>query len=134
MKKSILLSIGLLLVSGISSLAQTNKGLSQNKDKNATTIDTSIKDQDTSSRNIRIKQLSFNTINQIDLHPIIVIDGKVSDHGLSGIEPNDIQSMSVFKGEKAAKLYGDKNGAGVIVITTKKKANESKAEKEPNKK
>lgn len=123
----------LLLVLNIPSLAQTDKILSKGKDINATTSNTSIKDQDTSSKNIRIKPYPFNTLNPNGSQPIIVIDGKVSDHGLQGIEPNDIQSLSVLKGEKAAKLYGDKNGAGVIIIT-RKKANESKVEKEPNKK
>jgi TonB-dependent SusC/RagA subfamily outer membrane receptor len=134
MKKSILLSMVLLFVFSISSLAQTNKVLSQDKNKNATTGNTSILDQDTSSKIIQIKKYSFNPINQNGLPPIIVIDGKVSDHGSFGLEPNDIQSISVFKGKKATSLYGDKNGAGVIVITTKKRANEIKVEKEPNNK
>jgi len=124
----------LLFVFSISSLAQTNKVLSQDKDKDATSGNTSIIDQDTSSKKIQIKKYPFNPINQNGLPPIIVIDGKVSDHGSSGLDPSDIQSISVLKGEKAASLYGYKNGGGVIIITTKKRANEIKVEKEPNKK
>jgi hypothetical protein len=63
-----------------------------------------------------------------------VIDGKVSEHGYAGLAANDIQSISVLKGEKATYVYSDQNGAGVIVITTKKKANEANMEKELNKK
>ena len=123
----------LLFIISISSLAQTGYSLSQVRGKNAITGNTLIKDQDTSSKNIRIKQYSFNTFKQIGPQPIIVIDGKVSDHGYFGIAPNDIQSISVLKNEKASALYGDKNGAGVILIITKKKANDIKVENPLNK-
>jgi TonB-dependent SusC/RagA subfamily outer membrane receptor len=132
MKKSILLSMVLLFVFSISSLAQTNKVLSLDKDKNVTTGNTSIINQDISSKKIQIKPYSFNTMNQNRFKPIMIIDGKISDHGSSGLDPNDIQSISVFKGEKATSLYGGINGAGVIIITTKKRANEIKVEKEPD--
>jgi outer membrane receptor protein involved in Fe transport len=133
MKKSILLSMMLFFIISMSSLAQTDSSLSQFRGQNAITSNTLIKDQDTSSKNIRLRQYSFNTMKQIGPQPIIVIDGKVSDHGYFGITPNDIQSISVLKNEKASALYGDKNGAGVISIITKKKTNDIKVENPPNK-
>lgn len=39
--------------------------------------------------------------------------------GISDINPDDIESMSVLKGGSAAALYGTRAGNGVILITTK---------------
>ena len=70
--------------------------------------------------------------------PLIVVDGTPMDNftgasnndfwnpsadmgnGLSDINPDDIESMSVLKGASAAALYGSRAGNGVILITTKK--------------
>lgn len=44
--------------------------------------------------------------------------------GISDIDPNNIESMTVLKGAAASALYGSRAGGGVIIITTKKgKAN-----------
>ena len=40
--------------------------------------------------------------------------------GLSNINSDDIESMSVFKGASATALYGSRGQNGVIMITTKK--------------
>ena len=40
--------------------------------------------------------------------------------GISDINPNDIESISVLKGPNAAALYGNRAANGVILITTKK--------------
>ncbi|MDR6196397.1 SusC/RagA family protein [Siphonobacter sp. SORGH_AS_0500] len=40
--------------------------------------------------------------------------------GIGGINPDDIESMSVLKGGTAAALYGSRAANGVILITTKK--------------
>jgi len=40
--------------------------------------------------------------------------------GLSDINPDDIESVSMLKGGNAAALYGSRAGSGVIMITTKK--------------
>ncbi len=72
-----------------------------------------------------------------DNQPLIVVDGVPMDNkagaenndywnpspdmgnGLSDINPEDIESMSVLKGGSAAALYGSRAGNGVILITTK---------------
>lgn len=41
-------------------------------------------------------------------------------NGISDINPDDIESMSVLKGPNAAALYGSRAANGVIMITTKK--------------
>jgi TonB-linked SusC/RagA family outer membrane protein len=43
-----------------------------------------------------------------------------SSDGASGINPDDIESMTVLRGASAAALYGSQAGNGVIVIATKK--------------
>lgn len=76
---------------------------------------------------------SITGLNQ----PLIVVDGVPMDNftgaenndiwnpsadmgnGLSDINPEDIESMSVLKGASAAALYGSRAGNGVILITTK---------------
>lgn len=76
---------------------------------------------------------SVTNLNQ----PLIVVDGAPMDNftgakdndywnpsvdmgnGLSDINPEDIESMTVLKGGSAAALYGSRAGNGVILITTK---------------
>lgn len=79
---------------------------------------------------------SFNGDNQ----PLYVVNGMPIDNsspggsptpsggglnidrgdGISGINPDDIESISVLKGGTAAALYGARAANGVILITTKK--------------
>jgi hypothetical protein len=55
-----------------------------------------------------------------DTNPMIIIDGKKVDKKvLKKLNPNNIESIEVFKDEKAIKLYNAPNG--VIVVKTKKK-------------
>ncbi len=71
-----------------------------------------------------------------DSRPLIVVDGVPIDNsnlqqvgsnggfdsgdGLSAINPDDIESISVLKGGNAAALYGNRAANGVVIITTKK--------------
>jgi TonB-linked SusC/RagA family outer membrane protein len=49
--------------------------------------------------------------------------GRDSGDGLSSINPDDIEDISVLKGNTAAALYGSRASNGVILITTKKGIN-----------
>ena len=49
-----------------------------------------------------------------------VYNNDVTGGGISDINPNDVESISVLKGPNAAALYGSRAGNGVILITTKK--------------
>ena len=40
--------------------------------------------------------------------------------GLSMLNPDDVESISVLKGPSATALYGSRGGNGVILVTTKK--------------
>jgi len=54
-----------------------------------------------------------------DKQPMVIIDGKVTSQGpLNKLSPDDIESISVVKGEQAMKKYNAANG--VILVTTKK--------------
>ena len=46
-------------------------------------------------------------------------DGVDGGDGLSALNPDDIESMSVLKGANAAILYGSEGANGVVIITTK---------------
>jgi len=53
--------------------------------------------------------------------PLIVIDGVItSELNLNDLNPSNIASMNVMKGEKAKEKYGEKGANGVVEITTKK--------------
>lgn len=55
------------------------------------------------------------------IKPLIVIDGVItSEINLNDLNPNNIQSMNVLKGEKATAKYAEKGANGVVEITTKK--------------
>lgn len=64
---------------------------------------------------IRVRGYSSN----VDMSPLYVVDGvRLSD--ISGIDPNDIQSIEVLKDAASAAIYGAQAGNGVVLITTKK--------------
>jgi TonB family protein len=54
--------------------------------------------------------------------PLYVVDGKVmkTDKDFEKLNPIDIMTMSVLKGEEATKVYGEEGRNGVVVIETKK--------------
>lgn len=52
--------------------------------------------------------------------------------GISSINPDDIESMSVLKGPAASALYGSRASHGVILITTKKANDKEKFSVEYN--
>ena len=54
--------------------------------------------------------------------PLYVVDGVLVGN-LSGLSPNDIESMSVLKDASTTALYGSKAFNGVIMVTTKKGKN-----------
>ncbi len=57
---------------------------------------------------------------------LYIIDGKESSFsGMKGLDPKNIESVSVLKDKSAIAAYGSKGENGVIVITTKKGASVS---------
>jgi TonB-linked SusC/RagA family outer membrane protein len=52
--------------------------------------------------------------------PLYVVDGNPIVGGISNINPNEIESISVLKDASATALYGSRGANGVILIETKK--------------
>lgn len=57
--------------------------------------------------------------------PLYVVDGIPYDGEINALNPNDIESMTVIKDASAGALYGSRGANGVIIITTKKGAENS---------
>ncbi len=85
---------------------------------------------------VRVTIRGNNSLTQSN-QPLFVVDGIPMDNtnineggsvfsssnagsGISDINPDDIESMTVLKGPNAAALYGSRAANGVIMITTKK--------------
>lgn len=54
-----------------------------------------------------------------DSSPLYVVDGVPIDN-LSGINPNDIESIDILKDAASAAIYGSRGSNGVVLVTTKK--------------
>ena len=52
--------------------------------------------------------------------PLFVIDGVPTKWGLSQINPNEIESITVLKDASSSAIYGARGANGVILITTKR--------------
>lgn len=67
------------------------------------------------SPTVRIRGISSNGSSD----PLYVVDGRIASD-ISGIDPNDIESMEVLKDGASAAIYGARAGNGVILVTTRK--------------
>ena len=65
---------------------------------------------------VRIR--GIGSVNNND--PLYIIDGVPTSGGLSKINPNDIESMSVLKDASSSAIYGVRAANGVILVTTKR--------------
>jgi TonB-linked SusC/RagA family outer membrane protein len=63
---------------------------------------------------IRIRGFASNNNSE----PIYIVDG-VKTTDISGLDPNDINSMEVLKDAASTAIYGAEGGNGVVMITTK---------------
>ncbi|MDQ2720195.1 MAG: TonB-dependent receptor [Bacteroidota bacterium] len=52
--------------------------------------------------------------------PLFVVDGIPVNNGLNFLNPQDIETIQVFKDAAAAAIYGNRAANGVVYITTKK--------------
>lgn len=79
------------------------------------------------AQQVRIRGVGSMTASS---EPLYVVDGvpinsgdlsriQQTSNALAGINPNDIESMTVLKDASAASIYGSRAANGVIVITTK---------------
>jgi TonB-linked SusC/RagA family outer membrane protein len=89
--------------------------------------------------NVSVNIRGINSINA-GTQPLYIIDGVEvvtgdqtrnfpSSNALSGINPNDIESINIMKDAAAAAIYGAQAANGVVIVTTKKgKAGKSKVD------
>ncbi|WP_421827762.1 TonB family protein [Larkinella sp.] len=72
--------------------------------------------------------LRGSALSDPDKKPLFVVDGKrrtassLKPEPLADVNPNDIHSINVLKGESATTLYGDEGKNGVIQVKTKQGA------------
>jgi hypothetical protein len=66
--------------------------------------------------------IKFIIAKNEETKPLIVVDGKISSNSeaLKEINPNEIESVNILRGEVAIKKYGKEAQRGVIEIITKK--------------
>lgn len=67
---------------------------------------------------VKIRIRGAGSINRSN-DPLYVVDGIVRESGLTGINPDDIQSMQVLKDASSTAIYGSRGSNGVVLITTK---------------
>ncbi|MFT3747838.1 MAG: TonB-dependent receptor [Agriterribacter sp.] len=66
---------------------------------------------------VEIRVRGSNSIN--DNSPLYVVDGIISGD-INGLNPADIESISVLKDAASAAIYGSRGANGVVIVTTKK--------------
>lgn len=67
---------------------------------------------------VKIRVRGSGSINRSN-DPLYVVDGIVRQSGLTGLNPEDIQSMQVLKDASSTAIYGSRGANGVVLITTK---------------
>lgn len=75
-------------------------------------------------QDIQIRVRGAASINAAS-DPLYVIDGVPVDN-LSGINPNDIQSIEVLKDASSSAIYGSRGANGVVLVTTKQGSKDDK--------
>ncbi len=66
---------------------------------------------------VRIR--GYGTLNS-GQDPLILIDGIASIAGFQGLNPHDIENVTILKDAASSAIYGSRAANGVILITTKK--------------
>lgn len=70
-----------------------------------------------SGNNVSLLVRGFGTFSGAGVSPLVVIDGIPGS--LSGINPNDIETVTLLKDAASAAIYGSRAANGVILVTTK---------------
>ena len=53
-------------------------------------------------------------------NPIYIIDGMIANGGLSSLNPDDVENITVLKDAASAAIYGSRGANGVVIVTTKR--------------
>ncbi len=66
-------------------------------------------------------QLTIRGISSLSAStsPLVVVDGYPTEQGLSDLNPDNIENITILKDAVAASIYGARSANGVIVVTTR---------------
>lgn len=97
----------------------------EDKDENIFIMKMSTDDEDEDMDIMDIEEGGHKKVfimkSEGDEKPLFLINEKeVEENEIEKLDPSNIESMNVLKGEMAAKKYGDKGKNGVVEITIKK--------------
>jgi len=88
------------------------------------TVAPDTKNKVRTSQNENIRVVGYGTLN--GAKPLIIVDGVESSQD---INPNSVDKIEVLKDASAIQKYGEKGKNGVVLVTTKKNANNPANEK-----
>ncbi len=121
-KKELTSAVSHVSAKDFQSIASTDVSmLIQGKVPGLSVVNTAAADPN-SAASLQIRGVSSRDAG---LGPLIVLDG-VPGASLTNINPNDIASFDVLKDGAASAIYGTRGSNGVIIITTKKGAQDGK--------
>ena len=121
-KKELTSAVSHVSAKDFQSIATTDVSmLIQGKVPGLSVVNTAAADPN-SAASLQIRGVSSR---EAGLGPLIVLDG-VPGASLTNINPNDIASFDVLKDGAASAIYGTRGSNGVIVVTTKKGAQDGK--------
>ncbi len=121
-KKELTSAVSHVSAKDFQSIASTDVSmLIQGKVPGLSVVNTAAADPN-STASLQIRGVSSR---EAGLGPLIVLDG-VPGASLTNINPNDIASFDVLKDGAASAIYGTRGSNGVIIITTKKGAQDGK--------
>ncbi|MDR1257963.1 MAG: TonB-dependent receptor [Tannerellaceae bacterium] len=73
----------------------------------------------------KIRIRGIGTVNDSD--PLYIVDGMPSSNGINFLNPSDVESIEVLKDAASAAIYGARGANGVVLVTTKNGAKNTKA-------
>jgi len=59
--------------------------------------------------------------------PLIVVDGMITNQGLTDINPNSIEDIVILKDASSAAIYGSRGANGVVLVSTKRGSSETQS-------
>jgi hypothetical protein len=101
------------------SIKSDNISLIKIKRTDTAVLDDSEEKSEETSQSVQIKNVEVHRFS--DAKPMVILDGNEAAYEvLKTANPDDFESITVLKGDKAIEKYGDKAKDGVIEITFKK--------------
>ena len=86
-----------------------------------------VEDKESLTYNLEIRNKEKFAVGNDNKETLFVVDKKIiSQAELGTINPEDIESVNIYKDKKEISKYSPRNYDGVVVITLKKKENKKK--------